>query len=156
MFEPFPDDDILQCWSALEAFARREEADAKRVQGRLAEKLSFEHERARLRRLGIVNEPRWVSLDDNYLGYDILSFDMRDGMLVQRLIEVKSSSRVPPRLILTRNEWKRAQRTPNQCVIHLWKMPGRDLTEVQIDEFAGHVPQDCGSGTWQSVEILWA
>ena len=119
---------------------------------RRAEWLSLEHERRRLEGLGIHDEPKWVSLEDNSLGYDILSFDLDpDGHTVNRLVEVKS--RLSEWIFLTRNEWENASGAPQRTVIHVWELPDERLREYRPSEIEPNIPLDQGTGAWQNVRI---
>ena len=91
LFDESPDRETIEWWD-LVAARMRGMYDAERMKrARRAEWLSLEHERRRVEDLGIADEPKWVSLEDNSLGYDILSFDLdRDGHTINRLVEVKS------------------------------------------------------------------
>ena len=65
LFDLIPDPDIVAWWDELASMVRGS-ADAERVvQGREAERLSFDRERKRLRELGINEDPAWVALEDN-------------------------------------------------------------------------------------------
>lgn len=140
-------------WDAL-ATAHRGERDARLLaQGRDGERLSLDYENARLQREGIAREPVWVAIDDNMVGYDILSYALQDGAEVSRLIEVKTTQANPPRMILSRNEWETAERFGRVFQFHLWALPAGDLTILSVEEVRPHIPADNGRGTWESVEI---
>lgn len=140
-------------WDAL-ATAHRGERDARLLaQGREGERLSLDYEKARLHGEGIVREPVWVAIDDNMVGYDILSYTRHDGTEISRLIEVKTTQANPPRMILSRNEWETAQRFGNVFQFHLWTLPAGDLTILSIEDIRPHIPEDNGKGEWKTVEI---
>jgi hypothetical protein len=69
------------------------------------------------------------------------------------LIEVKSSTQNPPRIILTRNEWDAAVRFGDAYVFHVWRLPAQDLIERSVTEIKMHIPDDHGQGRWREVEI---
>ena len=152
LFEETPDDEAIQFWDRVAALMRGVLDAEKMERGRLAERLSLEHERQRLDRLGIAREPSWVALEDNTLGYDILSYDFDpNGRLVPRMIEVKS--RRSDVIFLTRNEWNNAFTAAQQSVIHVWELPQQRLREFHPHDLAGSVPVDQGAGVWQNVRI---
>jgi len=62
----------------------------------------------RLRLIGIHKEPKWPGFDDNYAGYDVLSYDHGEFGLQNRMIEVKSTNVSPLQFYLTRHEWNQA------------------------------------------------
>ena len=152
LFDEVPDDETVQWWDRVAALMRGVSDEEKMTRARLAERLSFEHEKRRVKNLGIRDEPKWVSLEDNSLGYDILSYD-RDKMrrTVTRLVEVKST--LSDSIVLTRNEWQNASSAAQQAVIHVWYLPKRILREYRPCEIAPNIPMDQGSGAWQDVRI---
>ena len=140
-------------WDALAA-AYRGERDARLLaQGREGERLSLAYETERLRQEGITREPVWVAIDDNTVGYDILSYARHGENEVSRLIEVKTTQADPPRMILSRNEWKTAEQFGAAFQFHLWSLPAASLTVMSVDEIRPHIPTNNGCGDWESVEI---
>ena len=140
-------------WDTLAA-ANRSERDARLLaQGREGERLSLAYETARLQREGIEREPVWVAIDDNTVGYDILSYSVAEGHEVSRLIEVKSTYAEPPRMILSRNEWETAAQSGAVFEFHLWELATRNLRIWSVDQMRSHIPTDGKAGKWQSVEI---
>ena len=152
LFDEVPDDETVQWWDRVAALMRGVSDEEKMMRARLAERLSFEHEKRRVKGLGIRDEPKWISLEDNSLGYDILSYD-RDKMqrTVTRLVEVKST--LTGSIFLTRNEWRNASSAAQRAVIHVWYLPQKKLHEYRPCEIAHNIPVDQGSGAWQDVEI---
>lgn len=140
-------------WDAL-ASSNRGERDARLLaQGRDGERLSLEYENDRLIKEGISGTPVWVAIDDNTVGYDILSYAWHDGSKVSRLIEVKTTLADTPRMILSRNEWKTAEQYGAAFEFHLWNLKSQELTIYTVDEIRSHIPTDNGVGQWESVEI---
>lgn len=140
-------------WDAL-ATANRGERDARLLaQGREGERLSLAYESARLQREGIPRSPLWVAIDDNTVGYDILSYAWHDGSEVNRLIEVKSTWASPSRMILSRKEWKTAEQYGAAFEFHLWNLSSETLTIYSVEEIRPHIPTDNCQGKWESVEI---
>ena len=145
-------------WDSL-ASASRSERDARLLaQGREGERLSLAYETCRLQQEGIARSPTWVAIDDNTVGYDILSYAWHRGAEVNRLVEVKTSRAEPPRMILSRNEWLTAERFGSAFEFHLWALPDEALTVFSVDEVRAHIPTDNGQGRWESVEVRpsWA
>lgn len=144
---------VTDWWDAL-AMANRGERDARLLaRGREGERLSLDYERARLARGGIAREPVWVAIDDNTVGYDILSYALHEGSEVSRLIEVKTTQAASPRMILSRNEWKTAEQFGPAFEFHLWSLPTGNLTIFSVEQVRPHIPADNGQGKWESVEI---
>jgi hypothetical protein len=151
--DPAPGD-VVNWWDRLSAIVRSRTSDQLLRQGREAELLSLDHERRRLAALGISRQPVWVAINDNSAGYDILSFSAGPKEPVNRLIEVKSSTREPPEIVLTRNEWEAALRYGEAYVFHIWSFPAQVLKEISAHQLAEHVPVDQGDGRWSQLEIL--
>lgn len=148
-----PSEQTARWWDLLAAKVRHEKDAHLLEQGRAAERLSLAHERERLSSLGISQDPRWIAIEDNSAGYDILSYDVGALGPSSRLIEVKSSTSDPPRIVLTRGEWTAAMRFGEVYVFHIWSLPAKTLIERSAREMASHVPNDQGLGTWATVEI---
>lgn len=151
LFDEMPDADALEWWDRL-ADLKRGAGDVERMKrARQAERLSLEFEFGRLKCLGIPRAPKWVALEDNSLGYDILSYDLDAGLIVTRLVEVKS--RLSDEIYITRNEWENASGAPRRSVIHVWDLPDERLREYRVRDVAPHIPLDQGHGAWQDVRI---
>ncbi len=149
-----PGKEVSDWWDALAARVRGDTDARLLAQGREAERLSLEHERRRLQTLGIDREPRWVSIEDNGAGYDILSYDLGSSGPVNRMIEVKSSTRTPARIIITRGEWNAALEYGNAYVFHIWAPGAVAPIELDVATIGHHVPVDQGAGVWLKVEIV--
>ncbi len=144
----------IQWWDALAAEMRAVSDEQRTAQGRYAEQLSLRHEQRRLRSLGIHEHPRWVAIEDNGAGYDILSYDQTPYGLKNRLIEVKSTTQDEARLFLTRGEWETALKFGEAYQLHIWKLPSEELIIKSAAEISQHIPSDSGGGVWQKVEII--
>ena len=154
LFDEFPSTDVVAWWDELGHLVRLEKEQQLLQQGREGERLTLAHERSRLRKLGIRLEPKWISIEDNLAGYDILSFDTGPVAPVHRLIEVKSSSRDIPHIFISRNEWEAALRYGDRYVFHVWHLPTQILIERTVAEIQLNIPIDQGSGRWTDVEIV--
>lgn len=133
--------------------ARAAKDERNSEQGRQAELLSFNREISRLKAEGIEPPPVWTALDDNGAGYDIKSYSKTAYGLANLLIEVKSTTRDPPRIILTRGEWEAAVKFGAAYVFHVWRLPAEVLTIHSVNDIAPHIPDDRADGSWQEVEI---
>lgn len=144
-----PDKEVVDFWDWLAGIARGLQKDHLVAIGREGERLTLAHEEART---GI--QPRWVAIESNQDGYDILSIKAADNRALLS-IEVKASrSGINGSLHLTRHEWEIALDRPLH-VFHLWDLsctPPR-LATVGMEEMAGHIPTDAGAGGWEGVEI---
>ena len=140
-------------WDGL-ASAKRGERDARLLaQGREGERRSLAYERVRLSDDGIEREPIWVAIDDNRVGYDILSYSWHEGSETNRLIEVKTSSADPAQMILTRNEWLTAEQYEPAFEFHVWNLRDGGLAIYKVEDIRRHIPTDNGDGIWDSVTI---
>jgi hypothetical protein len=143
------DDETVAFWDMLAAMARGQRDDSFTRIGREGERLSLKHEE---RRTGV--KPKWVAVDSNSKGYDVLSVASRVDMS-KCTIEVKASSiGLGGRFHLTRNEWDVATRGRNH-LFHLWDLtasPPR-LAVITTEQMSQHMPLNAGSGEWESVEV---
>lgn len=144
------DDDVVSFWDSIAALARGQQNSRLSEIGREGEKLTIAHEEMRTGRI-----PKWVAIDNNEDGYDILSIvELDDARPLS--IEVKASTMgLAGSLHLTRNEWERSLDVENH-IFHLWAITSKGknaLAVVRPDEMQNHIPTNSGSGSWQLVEI---
>lgn len=142
-------DDVVAFWDELAARARGlRDASLSRI-GRKGERLTISHETARTGR-----EPKWVAINNNSDGYDVLSI-VGDGDSRSLSIEVKTTTQGRAGSFhLTRNEWEMAQVRVFH-VFHLWDVKSQPprLAKLSVEDMAEHVPVDSGAGAWESVAI---
>jgi len=142
--------DVVSFWDAMAARARGMNNDSLMAIGREGERLTISYEKKRTSK-----EPKWVSLDSNEKGYDVLSvIDAADNRPCS--IEVKASTQgILGRFHITRNEWDRALEAENH-LFHLWDIsPNNQLSLAIIspEEMKSHIPSNSGSGRWESVAV---
>ena len=154
LFAEIPAEGVLSWWDALAQATRSSDNDRKLQQGREAEQLTIAFERERLAQLGIARDPRWVAIEDNTAGYDVQSYDTGVAGPVNRLIEVKSSSRDVVQIFITRNEWETAVASAKSYLFHVWLLPEKRLLELTVSDIAQHIPVNQGDGTWQDVAVV--
>ena len=154
MDEP-PAIQVVEWWDEVAGHARLLSDQLKMQQGRAAEILTLDYERERLQKLGIDREPEWPGFDDNFAGYDVLSFDKTDSGIIGRMIEVKSTTSSPLRFSVTRNEWSKAEQSPDAYHFHLWDMAANPprLHQRTVDEVRPHVPTDNKDGRWSNAVV---
>ena len=136
-------------WDELAAVARHARDEVLSRIGRQGERLTVAHEQ---RRTG--KKPRWVAIDSNTDGYDVLSVRGPQDP-VSLTIEVKTSTiGMRGQLHLTRGEWEVASEAEAH-VFHLWDVTTEPpcLAVVDAVQMAAHVPSDTGQGTWESVGV---
>jgi hypothetical protein len=146
------DNRIVKFWDMLAARARGQKEDRLVSIGRRGEYLTVELEKERTRA-----KPKWISLDSNLEGYDILSI-VGPNEEAQVLIEVKATTMGLKGLFhITRTEWERATASVHH-LFHLWLLKGESDTEsvlavVEPDEMRQHVPLNFGEGQWTNFEV---
>jgi hypothetical protein len=154
MKEP-PPIEVAIWWDSVAGFARMLTDLEKMKQAREAEALTMDYERKRLKDLGIDKEPEWKGLDDNFAGYDVLSYDFGDFGPTNRMIEVKSTTASPLRFIVSRYEWEQAQKFGPAYLFQVWDMQKTPplLYERTSAQVAVHIPSDNEKGRWKTAEI---
>lgn len=150
-----PPPGVVAWWDSVSCFARLVVDLQKMEQARAAEQLTMNYEIRRLIDLGVDKSPIWKGLDDNFAGYDVLSYDIGEFGLTNRLIEVKSTVASPLRFILTRHEWEQALKSGSAYLFHIWDMAKQPpvLYVRTADQVAAHIPSDNEKGKWSSAEI---
>lgn len=136
--------DVVAFWDTLAAQARGLHDVRLNETGRTGERLTLRHEELRT---GCT--PKWVALDSNEDGYDILSsLNMENRTPV--CIEVKASQLgLNGSFFLTRHEWEAAESFLHYHV-HLWDLSDAipRLAVLSLEGVAQHLPIDHGCGRW--------
>ena len=57
-------------------------------------------------------------------------------------------------MILTRNEWKTAERYGDALEFHLWTIPDKQLFIIDVETVKRNIPENRGDGDWLEVEIV--
>ena len=150
-----PSREIVNWWDSISDHARYILGLENMNRAREAELLTIKKERKRLKGIGIDKEPEWLGLDDNFAGYDVLTYDFGDAGLVNKLIEVKSTIASPPRFFVSRNEWKVAENSGESYSFHIWEMQKKPpkLHICSVADIKSHIPTDQGKGRWKNAEI---
>lgn len=150
-----PPPNVVSWWDSVSCFARLITDLEKMAQARAAEQLTIDHEIKRLKEIGIDKPPIWKGLDDNFAGYDVLSYDKGEFGLLNRMIEVKSASTSPLRFLLTRPEWEQAKKSGPAYIFHIWDMTKNPAAlHVRTTALiAPHIPSDNEKGKWSLAEI---
>ena len=150
-----PSREIVGWWDDISGYARLKSNLESMEQAREAELLTIRREKDRLAKIGVSKEPVWLGLDDNYAGYDVLTYDKVEAQLVNRLIEVKSTIASPPRFYVTKNEWRKAESAGDAYSFHVWEMQKKPpkLHVLSVEDVALNLPKDQGSGEWATAEV---
>lgn len=146
---------VVEWWDIVSGYTRLITDHEKMKQGRAAEILTLEFERRKLKEIGISQEPEWPGFDDNFAGYDVLSYTHGLSGITNLLIEVKSTTVSPVRFIVSRNEWNKAVQAHNAYIFHVWDMNQSPpvLHVRSVADVEPHIPTDSGKGKWKHAEI---
>ncbi|MFT6658541.1 DUF3883 domain-containing protein [Maritalea sp.] len=155
LLENPPSTSVVNWWDDVVGHARLAVDYEKMVQARAAELLTINWEKSRLQELGISKSPEWTGLDDNFAGYDVLSYDLDGENEINRMIEVKSTTNSPLRFFLSRNEWNTADKIGSAYHFHIWNMSADPpvLYERSVEEIRPHIPSDNEKGKWSNVAV---
>jgi len=150
-----PTMEVVSWWDDVVGHARLAIDIQKMEQARIAEALSIEYEQNHLNEIGITKHPKWVGLDDNFAGYDVLSYDLENGSEVNRMIEVKSTINSPLRFFVSRNEWNTADSIGDAYSFHVWNMASNppQLHIRSVEDIRPHIPSDNAKGSWSNAAI---
>lgn len=142
-------EDVVAFWDLLAARARGLHDVRLNETGRQGERLTLHYEKQRTGR-----SPRWIALDSNADGFDVLS-SLSGADSAPLCIEVKASrAGVHGDFYVTRHEWNIAQDLLH-FTLHLWDLSTSlpRLAVLGIQDLAMHVPHDEGQGCWDSVRV---
>ena len=96
------------------------------------ERRTLDREIALLAKLDCPNLPKWVSIDDNMAGFDILSFRIINEKWEEVFVEVKSSSTGLKRFFLSDREAEKLELSPSRYFLYFW-----DITTETDHIFTG-------------------
>lgn len=150
-----PDEMVVAWWTDTTGEVRHEMEKVKMARARRAERLTIQYEIERLKRVGVDVSPRWMAIEDNTVGYDVLSYEPSQYGLNNVLIEVKSTVASPLRFIVTRNEWEEAKKFGDAYIFHVWDMDKQpEILHIRtVTQVAPHIPADNQEGKWQNAVI---
>lgn len=148
--------DDIAWWDDLQTHVRLQKDLEFNKRSREAELLSLERETAELSKLGIDKLPIWMAIEDNTVGYDILSYLPSQFGTKNKLIEVKSTIANPPSFTLSKNEWEQARKFGDAFYFQIWVfVPGKApvFFEKTVAEVAPHIPMNLGKGKWKNAIV---
>jgi len=144
------DEETIEFWDDL-ATLTRNEGDKKNVEtGRVGERMSvqFEHKRTGY-------EPRWMALESNHYGYDVLT-RVSNSNETPLKIETKCSLATVShaKFHITKFEWQTAEQS-NNYNFHIWSVSEKAtmLAVLNVAQVAPHIPINQHGGLWETVEI---
>lgn len=158
-------------WNRLAEMGTYSESGQKAALGRASEERTLEFEKARLASEGFLHSERvvsWVSQDNDFAGFDILS---RNGALYSHRdrneplsIEVKTG-RIEDHLsfsfVISSREVEIASATENPWVLHVWflqALPGMDINRpliLQADQVREACPMDSAASKWETARLFF-
>jgi hypothetical protein len=115
------------------------------------ELLTMSYERDQLQKLDINEFPLLSSLDDETLGYDVISFRKHLNSTKRIYIEAKYSSGM--RFFLTRNEWESAENYKDDYFLYFWNEGSRGPRILKYSEVSKYIPKDKKSSRWETLSI---
>ncbi|WP_179949860.1 DUF3883 domain-containing protein [Burkholderia sp. MSMB1072] len=146
-------DAVISFWDELASRARGQRDNTLVQIGRIGERLTIAHEKKRTGKT-----PKWISVDNNADGYDVLSIVSANNPK-PLTIEVKTSTQGTSGLAtITRNEWEMATES-DAHVFHFWDIRDRKLPKlIVIDstQLFAHMPIDQGEGKWENTRISFS
>lgn len=143
-------DDVVRWWDEVAAHFRSADENKLLETGRKGERLTLKYE---MLRTGTT--PKWISIDSNYAGYDILSVDSNKSQL-KRMIEVKTTSNELSSAVfyVTPHEWETAETSLDKYYFYLWSIEETiKLAILSANQIKKHIPENRGSGQWTSIAI---
>lgn len=145
----------ISWWDTVQGRVRLNFDQERLARARYAESLSIDFETAELARIGINRSPVWMAIEDNTVGYDVLSYRITATGERNLLIEVKSTIASPLRFIISRNEWNNADQVGDAYIFHVWDMDKNPpiLHVRTVEQIRTHIPKDNDKGKWKSAEI---
>ena len=144
-----PDQRIISWWDELASEFRMQSEERKNSIGRTGELLTIAYEE---QRTGM--KPRWISIDSNLAGYDIIS-QISDTEAAPLLIEVKSSEQSINNacFYISSNEWNTAFSSANYR-FYLWLIDTQKrLAIISPQMIEKYIPVNSDVGEWISAKI---
>lgn len=135
----------ISLWDEARAMSRADRDLANMVTGREGERLSIQYEVARTGKI-----PKWISLEVEGAGYDLLSFVEAESDEIL-LIEVKAS-RMPveaAQFYISKHEWV-VLSSATRAEVHLWCISADSVSVacLTMETLVTHIPLDRGEGKW--------
>lgn len=135
----------ISIWDEARAMCRANLDLANLITGRQGERYSIQYEVARTGKV-----PKWMSLEVEGAGYDLLSFVEAESEETL-LIEVKAS-RMPVKeaqFYVSRHEWN-VLSSATRAEVHLWCLSAESVSFacLTMEMLDSHIPLDRGEGRW--------
>jgi len=143
---------IRYWWDDLSEFVRQLDEDKKLDLGREGEEKTIRYEIDKLKKLNIKKKPKWVSYDDNTVGYDVQSWDKEQNEI---FIEVKATSNSNGLFHLSKGEWRFSISAKERYFIHVWiqnKEKPRIITYSELNS-KDYKIEDSSNAEWANIKI---
>lgn len=144
-----PDRNIISWWDKLAAKFRMHSEEYRNDIGRTGEFLTIQYEENRTNA-----KPKWISLETNLAGYDIIS-QISNNNDTSLLIETKSSSQNINNayFYISSREWDTATISKNYS-FYLWLIGTQNKLAIISPKMVGqYIPINKGVGEWTSAKI---
>ena len=147
-----PNKEIVEWWSELESLTSKTQEN---WGFRDWENRSLQKEIKILESENCPHQPVWVALNDNFLGYDIISYRKIDNDWIPFYIEVKSTDSGLSKFLISDREIQTLIQSPDCYQIDFWQASNSNLTEILGTQMLQHIPTNNGNGRWKTLEIVW-
>ncbi|MDQ0885002.1 hypothetical protein QFZ81_000090 [Paenibacillus sp. V4I9] len=148
-------EEALEWWEDIASISRQIDQQKKLEIGRNGERRSLQLEKKKLDEENIDRIPKWISLEDNTAGYDILSYKRGDrNEIREKYIEVKACNFSPTHFFITNNEWEKAVNNKEKYLFHVWNFERDTLIELSVEQVEQHIPTERGNGRWKLIEVF--
>ena len=136
-------------WKNLSEFYRNNQTNIEK--GIDGEFLTLRYENNKLNQLHINKQPLLKSLDDETLGYDVLSFRKSENTIYEIYIETKFSSN--NQFFLTKNEWSAAKKYKDNYFIYYWDGISSNPRIIKFEGLTNYILDDKENSTWDKLVI---
>ena len=144
--------EIRHWWDDLSDFVRDLDEDKKLELGREGEEKTIIYETNKLKKLNIQKKPKWVSYEDNRIGYDVLSWDKEQNEI---FIEVKSTNNANGLFYLSKGEWRVSIAKKNNYFIHVWIQDRKEPRIITYNELnsKSYKIEDSSNAEWDTIKV---
>ena len=143
------DIDTVLWWKRLaENYRNNDDNIEKGIDG---EFLTLKYEINKLNEIDINKQPLLKSIDDETLGYDILSFRKSSKGIYEIYIEAKFSNN--NKFFLTKNEWNTARKYMKNYFIYFWNDDYMNPKIISFEKIKDYILEDKENSTWDKLII---
>ena len=143
------DVDTVLWWKRLSEYYRNNDTNIEK--GIDGEFLTLKYEINKLYNLNIDKTPLLMSIDNETLGYDILSFRKSSNDIYEIYIEAKFSNN--NKFFLTKNEWNAANKYLDNYFIYFWNNNFDKPKIISFEKLKQYILEDKEDSTWDKLII---